>query len=102
MLRIYCLLLAGLAAVAAETSRVEVKMPAPLGGAWKVSRFSVDLAPGATGSTLVAEVIALIREWRFEAARRGGIPIVMRGYLELELDTVAKARPRPKTSLRKL
>lgn len=143
MLRIYCLLLAGVAAVAADTSRVEVKAPAPSDGAWKVSRFSVDLVPGATGPALVAtpqtslaggrqgrllvsfdiglagqafnvkvedvsdreleaEVIALIREWRFEAAQRGGIPIVVRGYLELELDAVAKARPRPKKGFRKL
>ena len=38
------------------------------------------------------EVIALIREWRFEAAMKGGFPVTSNGYLDL---STVQAPPQP-------
>ena len=43
------------------------------------------------------EVIALIREWRFEAAMRNGIPLASHGYLDFVLgDGIRRPVPRKK------
>jgi TonB family protein len=47
---------------------------------------------------LEEEVIALIREWRFEAALKGDIPVVSHAYVELSGDVTPlpqNGRPRP-------
>jgi hypothetical protein len=36
------------------------------------------------------EVIALIREWRFEAAMKNGLPVTARGFLDLSLGDLAQ------------
>jgi TonB family protein len=44
---------------------------------------------------LEAEVIALIREWRFEAALRGVTPVVAEAHVELSGSDLHNGRPRP-------
>lgn len=39
----------------------------------------------------VDEVIALIREWRFEAALKNGVPVATRGFLDFEIGDTPNA-----------
>jgi TonB family protein len=53
-------------------------------------------ADKSSDKELEEEVIDLIREWRFQAALRGGIPIVTHGHIELSgSDSGGVVRKRP-------
>ena len=41
------------------------------------------------------EVIALLREWRFEAAMKNGFPVAARGFLDLSLGDLAEQAELP-------
>jgi TonB family protein len=48
------------------------------------------------GKELDDEVVAMIREWRFEAALRGGVALGSRAYLDLSIGDLPPEGRRPK------
>jgi hypothetical protein len=59
----------------------------------------------STGPDFEDEVLALIREWRFQAAMRNGVPIQVHGYLDFShgIDPQAPVpqAPAPQPGIRK-